>query len=130
MTPATTASRRNGSWVYQRVAPTRRMMPTSVRLVNADTWTVLEISSSAATAWMSATANVRFRTPLSASKNRRGTRSGRRPSPRPTRPAKVWMMTSGRSGSTSLTLNDAGSASGRASFTSSGCDSKICLNRS
>ena len=36
MTPrvaATMASTKNGSWVYQRVAPTNRMMPTSVRRV-------------------------------------------------------------------------------------------------
>ena len=30
---ATIASTRNGNWVYQRVAPTKRMMPISVRRV-------------------------------------------------------------------------------------------------
>ncbi len=30
---ASTASIRNGNWVYQRVAPTIRMMPISVRRV-------------------------------------------------------------------------------------------------
>ena len=30
---ASTASIRNGNWVYQRVAPTMRMIPISVRLV-------------------------------------------------------------------------------------------------
>ena len=49
---------RNGSWVYQRVAPTRRMTPTSIRRVNADTCTVFEISSSAAIACTSASAKV------------------------------------------------------------------------
>ncbi|SHY68672.1 Uncharacterised protein [Mycobacteroides abscessus subsp. abscessus] len=34
---AMTASKRNGNCVYQRVAPTRRMMPTSVRRVYAAT---------------------------------------------------------------------------------------------
>ena len=52
MTPVITASMRNGTWVYQRVAPTSRMIPTSVRRVNAETWMVLEISSRAASAWI------------------------------------------------------------------------------
>ena len=68
-TPVTTASMRNGSCVYQRVAPTRRITPTSVRRVNADTCTVLEISSSAAMAWTSASANVTLRTPPRKSKS-------------------------------------------------------------
>ncbi len=54
-TPVTTASMRNGSCVYQRVAPTSRITPTSTRRVNAETCTVLEISSSAAMACTSAT---------------------------------------------------------------------------
>ena len=68
-TPVTTASMRNGSCVYQRVAPTRRITPTSVRRVNADTCTVLEISMSAAMACTRASANVTLRTPPRKSKS-------------------------------------------------------------
>ena len=63
--PATTASSRNGSWVYQRVAPTSRMMPTSVRRVNAAICTMLAISSIAAIACTSAIANAALRMPSS-----------------------------------------------------------------
>ena len=45
------------------------MMPTSARRVNAATWIVLEISSSAARAWTSASANVTLRTPSRKSKS-------------------------------------------------------------
>ena len=68
-TPVTTASMRNGSWVYQRVAPTSRITPTSTRRVNAETCTVLEISSSAATAWARASAKVTLRMPPRKSKS-------------------------------------------------------------
>jgi hypothetical protein len=55
----------NGSWVYQREAPTSRMMFVSLRRLNAASWMVLEISSSAATACTAATAIVALRAPLS-----------------------------------------------------------------
>src|SRR6476469_4142203 len=63
--PATAASRMNGSWVYQREAPTNRMMLVSLRRLNAASWIVFEMSSSAANAWTTATAIVAFRAPLS-----------------------------------------------------------------
>ena len=64
-TPAITASSMNGSWVRQREAPTSRMIDVSVRLVYAAICTMLEISSSAASAWTSATMMVALRMPLS-----------------------------------------------------------------
>src|SRR5437879_944734 len=118
--PATTASSRNGSWVYQRVAPTSRMMPTSVLLVYADTWIVLEISNIAASAWINATAKVAFRMPLSTSKNRLRNCPWSSTLFTPGLPVNALMMTSERDESVSLTRNDEGNASGRASLISSG----------
>ena len=71
--PASAASSTNGSCVYQREAPTSRMMPVSTRLLNAATWIVLEISSNAASACNSASAIAAFRTPLNSEKIRSST---------------------------------------------------------
>ena len=68
----------NGSWVYQREAPTSRMMFVSLRRLNAASWIVFEMSSSAASAWTTATAIVAFRAPLS----RLNSRSRKSPSSR------------------------------------------------
>ena len=68
----------NGSWVYQREAPTSRMMFVSLRRLNAANWIVFEISSSAANAWTTATAIVALRAPLS----RLNSRSRKSPSSR------------------------------------------------
>src|SRR5689334_9706112 len=71
--PASAASSTNGSCVYQREAPTSRMMPVSTRRLNAATWIVLEISSNAANACSSASAIAAFRTPLNSEKIRSST---------------------------------------------------------
>ena len=68
----------NGSWVYQREAPTSRMMLVSLRRLKAASWMVLEISSRAASAWTTATAIVALRAPLS----RLNSRSRKSPSSR------------------------------------------------
>ncbi len=113
-TPVTTASMRNGNCVYQRVAPTSRITPTSTRRVNAETCTVLLISSNAAMACTTATAKVRLRTPERKSKSLATTSRWSMMLRTPT-----WPIIASRtacapaSGSFSLTRSVAGSDCGR-----------------
>ena len=87
--------------MYQREAPVRRMTPTSARRVNAEIWIVLEISSSAARAWISAITKVALRNPSKARN------SCRRYSPwsvtrsTPGRPVNALAMEGNRAGSDS-----------------------------
>src|SRR5699024_7022523 len=128
--PATTASNRKGNWVYHRVAPTSRMMPTSVRLVNADSWMVFEININAAKAMTAASKNAALRNPFNASKNSSSRSLWFLTLLTPAVSEYSCTITSPRVGSCNFTCNAAGNDSGLASSTSSGCSSKIRLNRS
>ena len=114
-TPVTTASMRNGTCVYQRVAPTRRMIPTSVRRVNAESWMVLEISSSAAITCTSASPNAALRMPAR-KENRSSTRRRWSTTLRtPGFPVNRSAMTAPSRGSSIVTRRVAGSDCGRTS---------------
>ncbi len=101
--------------MYQRVAPTRRMIPTSVRRVNAETWMVLEISSRAASAWIGASPNAALRT-LARKVKRSCTRARWSTTLRtPGRPVYSETIASPRVGSRSVTRSVAGRLCGRTS---------------
>ncbi len=113
-TPVSTASIRNGSWVYQRVAPTSRITPTSVRRVNAETCTVFEISSSAATACTRASANVTLRMPPRKSNSLATTSRWSITLRTPTWPIMAWRTAAAPAAwSASFTRSVAGSDCGR-----------------
>ena len=113
--------------MYQRVAPTSRMTPTSVRRVNADTCTVLEISSSAATACTSASANVTLRTPPRKSNSFATTSRWSITLRTPTWPVIAWRTASApASWSASRTRSVAGNDWGR-TRSASDCPANSCL---
>ncbi len=103
------------------------MMPVSVRRVNAESWMVLEISSSAASACTSAMENVALRIPLSTSNSRFRYSAWSTTLSTPGRPVNFCCRAGKRAWSDSLTRSEAGIASARATSRSSGCDAKTLL---
>jgi hypothetical protein len=108
---ASIASNRNGSWVYQRLAPTSRMIPTSVLRVYAATWTMLAINRIAPTACTSATANATLLNPSSTANSRSIRSFWFSTFSTPGCPTSDLSKSSWFSGLFSLTMNDAGNAS-------------------